>query len=175
MAASSVIRPKSLAIAGALGRHEDVTGAAEQDWHHRHHSVGQSGYRSHRVTTLSSVLSVTFFNEVDRHAVQTRSTELELRRAARLGRAERVHSVGLDAVDVPRRGTRRRSAVFGGQCATVDLRRPALLVEGIGDDAQLLGVADALGAALDHQVERLYRDADHAPRIGGDVARLTSP
>src|SRR4029078_11990992 len=87
---------------------------------------------------LRHLLSTVFYG-VAQCEVQTSLREVESRAPARLGGAARVHGGGRDSIDVPRRRTGRRRAVFGGEGVSVHLRGPTLPDVLISDRTQFVG------------------------------------
>src|SRR5438046_6957616 len=105
--------------------------------------------------------------------VATARFEMTPRRSPWLGRGHAERRGGPDYVEIPRRRSGARRAVFGSECLATDACGPALGRVPLGETQERGPIGDADGAALDDEVKSLERDREDAVGVRGKVPTLT--
>src|SRR5437773_7137214 len=105
--------------------------------------------------------------------VATARFEMPPRRSPWLGRGHAERRGRPDYVEVPRRRSGARRAVFGSECLATDARGPALGRVPLGETQERGPIGDADGAALDDEVKPLEGERQDAVGVRGKVPTLT--
>src|SRR5438105_8122893 len=105
--------------------------------------------------------------------VGTACFELPPRRSPWLGCGDAERSGRPDDVEIPRRRSGARRAVFGSECLATDARGPALGRVPLGETQERWPIGDADGAALEDEVKSFEGDREDAVGVRGKVPTLT--